>query len=112
MVQITWSVAKSPRVAEQCDVNILTQLNPSLLTGRGSLVVKVSDRDRDWYRPRHLTKVQNCEVRHQKPSCSETVRRKYSLTHSEAPVDAQSPPVSLVSQFGEGGASSGAILVT
>ncbi|GFT30106.1 hypothetical protein TNCV_1470181 [Trichonephila clavipes] len=22
MVQITWSVAKSPRVAEQCDVNI------------------------------------------------------------------------------------------
>ncbi|GFV61709.1 uncharacterized protein TNCV_188671 [Trichonephila clavipes] len=36
MVQITWSVAKSPRVAEQCDVNInstqpITALNTLLM---------------------------------------------------------------------------------
>ncbi|GFW93884.1 uncharacterized protein TNCV_4221641 [Trichonephila clavipes] len=36
MVQITWSVAKSPRVAEQCDVNIqsINQLTPIALRDR------------------------------------------------------------------------------
>ncbi|GFW57583.1 hypothetical protein TNCV_544911 [Trichonephila clavipes] len=30
MVQITWSVAKSPRVAEQCDVNIQSINQPMI----------------------------------------------------------------------------------
>ncbi|GFV68445.1 uncharacterized protein TNCV_3129011 [Trichonephila clavipes] len=40
---MTWSVAKSPRVAEQCDVNIqsINQSTTSRLTGAGSLLPPV-----------------------------------------------------------------------
>ncbi|GFV78187.1 uncharacterized protein TNCV_1036551 [Trichonephila clavipes] len=56
--RITWSVANSPRTAEQCDVN-----NHSLTYSRwwGGVVRRRGCQLR--CRPRHLTMVQNYEVR-------------------------------------------------
>ncbi|GFW28017.1 uncharacterized protein TNCV_768971 [Trichonephila clavipes] len=44
--KITWSVAKSPRVAEQCDVNINSLTHRQQFEGCGSPVVKVSNHGR------------------------------------------------------------------
>ncbi|GFW91784.1 uncharacterized protein TNCV_3400441 [Trichonephila clavipes] len=115
--KITWSVTKSSRVAEQCDVNIqsINQFGTSsspvpLKTHRvgqrctlNLSRAKPSSRwcgvvvRRGWCqlrcRPRHLTMVQNYVVRHQKPSC-ERVRRTdvVDRIHLSAPLHVRTVP--------------------
>ncbi|GFW60752.1 uncharacterized protein TNCV_570981 [Trichonephila clavipes] len=99
MVQNTWSVAKSPRVAEQCDVNIQS-INQSEM--QKSAVAAVAE----WYRYR----IRTCFVTSSIPVPPKTRRVGQRCTLNLSRAETSSRWCGVVVR--RGGASSGVVHVT